>query len=92
MVHIVFVSAIKGAGDTRFVLLTTLLLSPLPVVLGHFGLSRWNWNLWNFWTVITVWICLLGTIYAARFLQGRWQRMRVIERELLEPATPVAVG
>jgi hypothetical protein len=35
------------------------------------------------WTVITLWVCGLGLIYGARFLQGRWRYMRIIEPELL---------
>lgn len=81
MMHIVFVSAIKGAGDTRFVLLTTSVVSPIPVLLGWLGLTRWNWSLTTFWIVITAWICALGVIYLARFQQGKWRQMRVIEPE-----------
>jgi len=33
--------------------------------------------------VITVWVILLGLIYFARFLQGRWREMRVIEPDVV---------
>ncbi len=77
--HIVFISAIKGAGDTPFVLLATALIAPALVVLTWFGLSRWEWGLYSFWVVITGWICLLGVVYWLRFLYGPWRTMRVIE-------------
>ena len=86
MTHIVFVSAIKGAGDTRFVLLTTLFVSPIPVSLGWLGLTRWNWSLTDFWVVITGWIFALGIIYLSRFCQGKWRHMRVIEPEPIQIA------
>jgi len=43
------------------------------------GVTYCGWGLIWCWTVLTVWICLLGLIYLARFLQGRWRQMRVIE-------------
>ena len=81
MTHIVFVSAIKGAGDTRFVLLTTSVVSPIPVLLAWLGLTRWDWSLTTYWIVITAWICVLGVVYLARFQHGKWRQMRVIEPE-----------
>jgi MATE family multidrug resistance protein len=79
--NILFVSAIKGAGDTRFVLVITSLMAPLPV-LGCLGVFAWleeGHRLTGCWAVITVWICALAVIYLLRFLQGRWRTMRVIE-------------
>lgn len=91
--HIVFVSALKGAGDTRFVLRATLLIAPLPAVLSWFGLHLWGWRLFSFWVLLTAWICTLGVVYWARFVWGPWRRMRVIETEpaeldLDEPRSP----
>lgn len=77
--HIVFISAIKGAGDTPFVLLATIVIAPSLVILTWFGLNRWEWGLYSFWVVITGWICLLGVVYWLRFLFGPWRTMRVIE-------------
>jgi MATE family multidrug resistance protein len=79
--NVVFVSAIRGAGDMRFILATTLLTSPLSLLATWWGVTRQGWGLIGCWTVITVWISALGLIYLARFLQGRWQQMRVIEPE-----------
>jgi multidrug resistance protein, MATE family len=80
--NIVFVGALKGAGDTRFILRTTLLLSPGPVLIGWLGIRFWGLGLVWCWMVITIWICALGLIYLARFLQGGWREMRVIEPDL----------
>lgn len=79
MTHIVFVSAIKGAGDTRFVLLTTILIAPIPIILGWLGTSVFHWTLVHFWMVITSWICTIGVIYFLRYQFGPWRTMRVIE-------------
>jgi len=83
MLQIMFASAIKGAGDTRFILLTTVILSPLPVIAGWVGLRWFGGGLIWCWIVITLWIVAAALIYMARFLQGRWRTMRVIEPGLL---------
>lgn len=77
--NIVFSSAIKGAGDTQFVLFTTIGVSTLAVLLTWLGMDLWRQGLNWCWAVVTLWILLLGGIYLLRFLQGRWQTMRVIE-------------
>jgi MATE family multidrug resistance protein len=79
--NVVFVSAIRGAGDMRFILKTTLVMSSLPLVAVWIGVHRYGLGLLWCWTVITLWVCVLGLIYLGRFLQGRWQSMRVIEPE-----------
>ena len=79
--NVVFVSAIRGAGDMRFVLWTTLGMSPAPLLATWWGISRQGWGLLWCWAVITAWVCSLGLIYLGRFLQGRWRQMRVIEPE-----------
>ena len=81
--NLMFSSAIKGAGDTRFVLATTLVLSPLPVTLSWLGVAHFGAGLLWCWSAVTLWVCLLGVVYLLRFLQGRWRAMRVIEQDLL---------
>jgi MATE family multidrug resistance protein len=94
---IVFTGAIKGAGDTRFILITNLILAPLPVLAGWVGITYFGLGLLWCWTVITTWVCLMGLVFFLRFLGGRWRSMRVIEPEALEEvaipptAPPVAV-
>ncbi len=89
--NITFVSAIKGAGDTRFVLAMTVIMAPLPVLAAWAGVALRGWGLIWCWVVITTWICALGLIYLARFLQGHWRHMRVIEPDpLLDDKLPVA--
>ncbi|MFH1918673.1 MAG: MATE family efflux transporter [Planctomycetota bacterium] len=95
---IIFSGAIKGAGDTRFILLTNLIVAPLPVLASWWGITFFGWGLIWCWTAITGWICTLGLIFLARFLGGRWRRMRVIEADpeepapIAAPAIPITVG
>jgi MATE family multidrug resistance protein len=85
--QIIFVGALKGAGDTRFILINTVIVSSLAIATGKFCEShfRWienGWQLWGWWWVITGWIFALGMTYLARFVQGRWRTMRVIEPDV----------
>jgi len=48
-------------------------------------LQERGWMLWGWWWVLTGWIFTLGMVYMARFIQGKWQSMRVIEPELEVP-------
>lgn len=96
---IVFVSAIKGAGDTRFVLITTAVTSLIPIAGGFVGVKIFGWGLMWCWVVVTLWICSVGVIYFLRFVQGKWKTMRVIESEVVpdlalldvEPCESIAV-
>jgi multidrug resistance protein, MATE family len=69
--NLIFASAIKGDGDTRFVLATTLLLSPMPVVASWLGIHWLGAGLVWCWSAVTLGACLLGIIFLARFVQGR---------------------
>lgn len=81
--NLVFSSALKGAGDTRFILATAAVLAPVPVAASWVGVSYFNAGIMWCWCVVTVWVCLLGALYFRRFLQGGWRSMRVIEPALL---------
>ena len=81
--NIVFVSAIKGAGDTRFVMYTSLIMGALLGVVTWIGLQWFDFRLHGCWIWVTVWVCALGLIYLARFQNGSWRTMSVIEPNLL---------
>lgn len=78
--NVIFSAAIKGAGDTRFVLVTTLAASALPVAMTWFGMKVMGYGLLWAWVSVTAWVCLLGVVFGLRFVQGRWRTMRVIEQ------------
>ncbi|HQL83615.1 MAG TPA: MATE family efflux transporter, partial [Spirochaetota bacterium] len=89
--NIIFASAIKGAGDTRFVMHAIILLSGLGLVIPSWlVLFVFDLGLYAGWTVLTVYVMLLGTVFMARFLGGKWKQMRVIEESpvALPPSMP----
>lgn len=75
-----FGSGIKGAGDTRFVVLANLVLSvgvlivpaSIIILVFHGGMS-------GAWSAATAYVSLLGIVFYLRFRNGAWKRMRVIE-------------
>lgn len=78
--NVIFVSAIKGAGDTRFALWTMIVLTPVPVVPTWIGMQYFGLGLYWAWLGLTLWVWLLGVVFFARFMQGKWRSMRVIEQ------------
>ena len=80
---VVFTGTLKGAGDTRFIMIVSLFLTPVPVAAAWVGIHFFGFGLIWCWSVITLWICTSGVIYLTRYLQGHWRDMRVIEPEIL---------
>ncbi len=76
----VFVGALKGAGDTRFVL-GGHLFAGATTVIGGVLVNRWTGldGLYYWWWVIAVWVVMLAVIFTLRYLHGGWQNKRVIE-------------
>ena len=85
--NIIFANALKGAGDTQFVVLAALAVAVPAVFVGWYGLTYLDWGLIACWWVITAWIMALGMLYFLRFLQGRWRTMRVIEHDVITPVS-----
>ncbi|MBR3707624.1 MAG: hypothetical protein IKM17_01260, partial [Lentisphaeria bacterium] len=95
---ILYGSAIKGAGDTKFSMwigstfawflfgipcLVTFYIFGLPSVRESLGPDRADtYNLWTQWTIIVAYIMILGTTFYLRYLGGKWKGMKVIESEV----------
>lgn len=81
--QVVFVGAIKGAGDTWFVLITTFLVSSGAVATGILCQAYFGPSLMLWWYVIACWVAAMGIAFASRYSSGIWERKRVIEMESL---------
>ena len=77
-INIIFMSAIKGAGDTMFLLLVTLVMSPMLPAACAIALA-WGFGLFTCWLIVTIWICVFALCFCVRFWQGKWKTKRVIE-------------
>jgi MATE family multidrug resistance protein len=78
--NIIFASALKGAGDTKFVMYMIVLVSAFVLVVPTYVLIMMlGYGVMAAWSVATVYVILLGFMFLLRFLQGSWKSMRVIE-------------
>jgi multidrug resistance protein, MATE family len=84
---IVFSSAIKGAGDTKFVMLVMGVLSLLLLDIPSFvAFEIFGAGIYTGWTIASIYIILLGVVFYIRFKGGKWKKMRVIEK--IPPSIP----
>ncbi len=81
----ILVSAIKGAGDTQFVLWVSLTMAAVLALLSWLAVEVIHAGLFGCWILIVGWVWVLGTVYFLRFLNGKWKKMRVIEMKHSEP-------
>ena len=85
--NLVFASAIKGAGDTRFVMVIGILLSLFILVIpAYIVLVVMQRGLYTAWLIASIYISILGLSYLARFLTGKWKSMKVIEQCIVDNA------
>ena len=76
--QLVFSGAIKGAGDTWFVLKVSIIVAVLTL-LGYF-LAK-SLGLYAMWAIYILQIALIGGACIHRFLGGKWKGLSVIEKD-----------
>ncbi len=78
--NLVFSGALKGAGDTRFIMWTIGSLSlGVMIIPVYAAVEILGAGVYTVWILATVYICGLGVAFLLRYLHGDWKRMRVIE-------------
>lgn len=77
--QVVYVGAIKGAGDTWFVLSATIIVSTSAVLSGILCQNYLGASLMLWWYVIAAWVAAMAIVFAARYHSGGWESKRVIE-------------
>ena len=84
VLSIVYAAALKGAGDTRFVMLMMAGLSCGVLILPtYLAIERFGGGILTGWAIATTYVSVLGVAFYLRFRGGQWKEMRVIE-----PLTP----
>lgn len=80
--NIMFSSALKGAGDTKFVMYMIILLSFFIMILPTYILIViYKSSILTAWVALTIYAVVLGLSFYLRFLSGKWESMRVIEHK-----------
>jgi multidrug resistance protein, MATE family len=78
--NIIFASALRGAGDTRYIVYVMGAVSlGVLVVPSYVALAICHGSLYAAWIICSVYVIVLGFAFLIRFLSGRWKTMRVIE-------------
>jgi multidrug resistance protein, MATE family len=84
--NLIFSSAIKGAGDTRFIMWTIGALSlGVMIIPVYVAVAVLGAGIYAAWTLATVYVWALGMAFMLRYRQGKWKRMRVIEEKSTLP-------
>ena len=92
--NILYGSAVKGAGDTKFVMWAGIalgwLLYALPCIAAYMLFSSsWavstlgadqaaSWCVWSLWWICDIYIVMLGVTFYLRYRRGKWKNMSVI--------------
>ena len=85
--NVIFAGALKGAGDTRFVLIYSSIMSWGLLVPGVLLIVMvWGGGLLSMWTWALLYISALAIGYWIRFRGGKWKSIRVIESPPPPPA------
>jgi MATE family multidrug resistance protein len=78
--NLVFSGAIKGAGDTRFIMWTIAVLTlGMMIIPVYLAIEVLGAGIYTAWTLVTAYACALGMAFMLRYRKGKWKRMRVIE-------------
>jgi MATE family multidrug resistance protein len=80
--NLIFSGAIKGAGDTRFIMWTIAALSlGVMIIPVYIAIEVIDAGIYTAWALATCYGCALGLAFMLRYRQGKWKKMRVIEPE-----------
>ena len=80
--NLIFSAALKGAGDTFFVMVSSTLLNWIVLVIPSclaITFLKGRQSLYVAWFALTSYVSLLAILFLCRFLNGKWKTMRVIE-------------
>ncbi|MCA9235462.1 MAG: MATE family efflux transporter [Planctomycetales bacterium] len=77
--QITYVHALKGAGDTRYIMYTSLTMAAFLAISTWLAVTVFHANLYACWFLISAWLAMLAVVYRRRYRAGYWRQMRVID-------------
>jgi len=84
--QIVFAGALRGAGDTRWVMTASVVLHWIMALISFLLIRRFRVSPVLVWCVFILFIMALGVIMFLRFLKGPWRTLRIIREPAESPA------
>ena len=79
----IFSSAIKGAGDTAYIMKALIVLSVLILALpAYTAVALLDGGLYTAWTIFLIHGAAYGLAFYKRFLTKKWAKMRVIDMKV----------
>ncbi len=82
-IQMLYVSAIKGAGDTAFAMWGSVLTGWLVWIVPSLIAIKLRAPVSFFWSVLVLYTFVVAAVFYLRFRQGKWRKMSVIERNLI---------
>ncbi|MBN1444674.1 MAG: MATE family efflux transporter [Candidatus Omnitrophica bacterium] len=83
--NIIFLSALRGAGDTRYTMKMIIIASVFVLIIpAYIVIVLLKLNIYSAWFVATAYVTILGFSFLVRFMKGKWKHMRVIEHMPVE--------
>jgi MATE family multidrug resistance protein len=86
---IIFSAGLKGAGDTKFVMMMSVSLHWVLLVIPAWCVLKLGMGIYSLWMCLTSFIFILSVAFWMRFVSGKWETMRVIEKS--PPPTPMEI-
>jgi len=80
---VIFMSALRGAGDTMFIALIMGIFAPLLPIFCAIGIYYFDLGVIWCWTVLTFLVLAYCIAFWLRYRSKVWESMRVIEKELI---------
>jgi MATE family multidrug resistance protein len=78
--NLIFAAAVKGAGDTHYVMRMMVVLSTAGLIVPTYtAIVLLHKGVLTGWYIASAYVIALGLAFFFRFLGGKWKSMRVIE-------------
>ncbi len=88
MLNLIHAAGLRGAGDTLYPMLLTLVLAVFAMLLpAGIGYAVFGLGVYFAWCMATLYVFLLGILMRRRFRAGHWKALRVIEAPLTPDAS-----
>ena len=75
---------LRGAGDTRWVMLVSTTLHVIMLVAQYLVIQVWQLDALVSWWVLVCMLLSIAACYLGRLLQGRWRRPERLARVMAE--------